>query len=173
MEVPSDFYDPKTIDTTDRTNLDQDEYYVEKVVKKRIGPSYKTEYHIKWVGYPSSVNTWEKIGNVAKSAEFVKEFEEELLKTAGTKRAKKVPAAETLRRSLIDQQINRLIKKQEDIQDVIGFIPSASKFIVVWKSGYTVEVPSTYINVSFASIFNILSKSFTNFLLYIFSEIDI
>lgn len=154
MEAPSDFYDPKTIDTTDRTNLDQDEYYVEKVIKKRIGPTYKTEYQVKWVGYPSSANTWEKIGNVAKSAEFVKEFEE-VLKTAGTKRAKKVPTAENLRRSMIDQQINRLIKKQEDIQDVIGFIPSASKFIVLWKSGYTVEVPSTYINVSFAFLPNI------------------
>lgn len=154
QKEPTAFYDPKTIDISDRTDLADDEYYVEKVVKKRIGNNYQLEYLIKWVDYPSSANTWESIENVDKSAELIKEFEEENLKNASTNRARKaVPAVENLSRTMIDDQIKALIESPEDIHDVIGFIPSASRFIILWKSGYILEMPSTYLNVSFLSHF--------------------
>lgn len=54
----------------------EDEYEVEEIVDKRIGSKGNIEYLLKWVGYPSSENTWESVENMD-CQHLVKKFEEQ------------------------------------------------------------------------------------------------
>ena len=40
-----------------------EQFVVEKVMKKRVGKGGQVEYFIKWQGYPHSENTWEPAQN--------------------------------------------------------------------------------------------------------------
>lgn len=63
-------YDPNS-----NTKIDSEvEYTVEKIISKR-GYGKKTEYRVKWIGYPSSKNTWEPLENLAGSMKLVKAFD--------------------------------------------------------------------------------------------------
>jgi len=50
------------------------EYSVERIVAKRIRKG-KVEYELKWEGYSSSENTWERIENLVNCEKLVLEFE--------------------------------------------------------------------------------------------------
>ncbi len=43
----------------DTSPLQPDEYEVEEILSERRDPQNKLEYLVKWLGYPSSANTWE------------------------------------------------------------------------------------------------------------------
>src|SRR5699024_8695164 len=58
----------------DRADMAEDEYYVEKVVSKKV-VNDEVLYTVKWQGYPSSQNTDEQIDNLLGSLESIKEFE--------------------------------------------------------------------------------------------------
>nr|POF17929.1 retrotransposon-derived protein peg10 [Quercus suber] len=65
--------DPTTpIRTTFDFQLDDDEYVVEKILKKK-----GQNYLVKWEGYPSSENTWEPKENLHNCKDLLRRFEEQ------------------------------------------------------------------------------------------------
>jgi hypothetical protein len=49
--------------TTENIEVDDEEYEVEKIIKKRIRNG-KIEYLVKWLGYDDNNNTWEPVTNL-------------------------------------------------------------------------------------------------------------
>ena len=74
----------------DSDSCPEDEYVVEKIIKKRTVDG-RTEYFIKWKDWPASTNTWEPVEHLH-CPEKVEEFEAKLLatKTAQAAARKKV-----------------------------------------------------------------------------------
>lgn len=56
---------------------EETEYSVEKIITKR-GEGKRAEYKVKWLGYPNSENTWEKLENLSGSKKLVAEFDKRL-----------------------------------------------------------------------------------------------
>lgn len=52
----------------------EDEYTVERIIKKRTSKAGKIEYYLKWKGWPESDNTWEPVEHLACEA-LLLEFE--------------------------------------------------------------------------------------------------
>jgi len=52
------------------------EYTVEKIINRK-GNGKSALYRVKWVGYPSSANTWEPLSNLAGSKDMVRAFDKE------------------------------------------------------------------------------------------------
>lgn len=44
---------------------EQEEFFVEKVIKMRVSKKGKEEYLVKWAGYPLSEATWEPFENLS------------------------------------------------------------------------------------------------------------
>jgi len=67
-----------------RSDYDEDheEYEVEAILDKRIFRR-KTQYLVKWVGYPLHDATWEPIQNLSNASELIREFE--LMRTSNFK----------------------------------------------------------------------------------------
>ncbi len=53
----------------------EDQYDVEEIVGWRVYRG-KPQYLVKWVGYPSSANTWEPLENLINASVFIAEYEE-------------------------------------------------------------------------------------------------
>lgn len=71
---------------TNVSSTEEDVYEIEEIVKDRI-VNGKKQYFIKWVGYPSSDNTWEDADNIY-SEDLKNEYE-----ARKTKKVKKTPVA--------------------------------------------------------------------------------
>lgn len=131
------------------------------IIGKRLGSDSQTQYQVKWVGYPRSQSTYEKLNNLINSIEFVKEYEETQLKLETERLAKRhktssnksqqfirIPTCCPVR-SEVERQLKVLLDDKETISSIIGFFPDLRKFIVLWESGRFAVVQATYINVSF------------------------
>ena len=77
----------KSGDADDSDSCSEDEYVVEKIIKKRIVQG-KPEYFIKWKDWPASTNTWEPLENLH-CPEKVDEFESKLAEAKAEKAASK------------------------------------------------------------------------------------
>lgn len=143
------------------TNIVSLNHSNQHIIGKRLGSDSQAEYQVKWVGYPPSQNTYEKLNNLINSIEFVKEYEETQLRLETERLAKRHKtnsnkSQQFIRnptccpvRSEVERQLKVLLDDKESISSIIGFFPDLRKFIVLWESGRFAVVQATYINVSF------------------------
>ena len=81
---------------------EEDLYEVEEIVGKKLCKG-KLKYHVKWVGYPSSQNTWEPLENLTNVKYLIDKYEESKNTKKIGRKSKKVP----------------VIEKTESIEDVV------------------------------------------------------
>jgi hypothetical protein len=67
-------------------------YEVEKIVGKKMNSKGQPEYLVKWVGYPSSANTWEPVKHLKNCLDDIEKYEK---KTKPCEKAKKHIAKRT------------------------------------------------------------------------------
>jgi len=71
---PDEFARPIPPPAIVESDTGQEEYEVEAILDKRIIRK-KTQYLVKWVGYPLHDATWEPVRNLSNAPEIIKEFE--------------------------------------------------------------------------------------------------
>merc|ERR1711892_448997 len=103
----------------DEDKMSEDEFVVEKIIKKRFDMEGKVEYLVKWEGYDeSNENTWEPAKNIEKH--IVNDFEKSL-KKIGNKTKKKV---ETEDEFVVERILERRTSRRGEVE-----------FLVKWE-GY-------------------------------------
>jgi len=103
----------------DEDKMSEDEFVVEKIIKKRFDMEGKVEYLVKWEGYDeSNENTWEPVKNIEKH--IVNDFEKSL-KKIGNKTKKK---AETEDEFVVERILERRTSRRGEVE-----------FLVKWE-GY-------------------------------------
>merc|ERR1711894_462899 len=132
------------------SDMEEEEYSVEKVVDKRTAKNGKIEYLLKWKGYGDEDNTWEPKENLD-CHDLMKEFEKNYAakKTADSKR--KAPAANT---TAADKKKRgekpRGFGRGLDPERIIGATDSSGElmFLIKWKGSDEADlVPSREANV--------------------------
>ncbi len=58
----------------DDSDLEEDEYYVEKVLDKKVIKG-QDRYLIKWEGWPEDASTWEPLENLGNINNLIEDFE--------------------------------------------------------------------------------------------------
>ncbi|XP_065214706.1 chromobox protein homolog 1-like [Planococcus citri] len=89
----------------------EETYIVEKIVKKRIRKGQE-QYLVKWLGYPSSKNTWEPRSHLAECKYLIAQLESR--KKTPSKRRSKASKGSTSRTS----DINASLTKSKNVADV-------------------------------------------------------
>ncbi|ODM96524.1 Heterochromatin protein 1 [Orchesella cincta] len=118
-------------------------YDVEKVLKKRRGKRGKSEYFLKWKGYPDSENTWEPEDNI--SIYLILDFEKRLkeekakkkkewknLKAIGTDEAKAVPSE---KKKADGQELPKLsgLERGLELEEILGVADDQGKLVLLVK----------------------------------------
>lgn len=119
---------------------EEDEYVVEKILDKRTANG-KTEYFLKWKGYPESENTWEPVENLD-CPEMIKEFEEEwkkMKKETSTKRklngAEGGSDSQPVKKKAQDEHHRRGFDRGLQPDRIIGATDSSGElmFLIKWQ----------------------------------------
>jgi len=133
---------------------EEEEYVVEKILDKRLAAG-KTEYFLKWKGYPESENTWEPVENLD-CPEMIKEFEEQWKKKKeNAEKKRKANGAEGASESKpvkkkVEEDRPRGFDRGLEPDRIIGATDSSGElmFLIKWKNCDEADlVPSKTANV--------------------------
>ena len=92
-------------DLDDGSGSDEEEWEVEKILKKRVGPEGGTEYLVKWKGWEDKKDrTWEPEEHLEGSEKLVKSFEAKLEKKKELKKEKKAESTNEEEESTKDEE---------------------------------------------------------------------
>ena len=134
------------------SDVEEEDYSLEKVVDKRSAKNGKVEYLLKWKGYGDEDNTWEPKENVD-CYDLIKEFEKEYAPKKSTDAKRKSSAAapstaEKKKRGEGDRP--RGFGRGLDPERIIGAMDSSGElmFLIKWKGSDEADlVPSREANV--------------------------
>lgn len=148
---------------------EEEEYVVEKVVRKRIGKRGEVEYFLKWKGYPDEENTWEPRENLD-CEDLIKEFEDKEKRrkekeaqrkeaqkkeaaAAEKKRAAIAAAASEHKKRKVEESsavVARGFDRMLDPEKVIGATDSSGElmFLIKWRGSDEADlIPAREANV--------------------------
>jgi len=131
----------------------EEEYTVEKILDKRIRGG-KTEYLIKWEGYPDSENTWEPEDNLD-CPDLISAFEEKTKQKKEEKKRKKEAEASgsgKKKQKLVEDEDGKPRGFERGLQPerIIGATDSSGElmFLMKWKDSDEADlVPARQANV--------------------------
>jgi len=131
----------------------EEEYTVEKILDKRIRGG-KTEYLIKWEGYPDSENTWEPEDNLD-CPDLISGFEEKTKQKKEEKKRKKEAEASgsgKKKQKLVEDEDGKPRGFERGLQPerIIGATDSSGElmFLMKWKDSDEADlVPARQANV--------------------------
>jgi len=131
----------------------EEEYTVEKILDKRIRGG-KTEYLIKWEGYPDSENTWEPEDNLD-CPDLIGAFEEKSKQKKEEKKRKKEAEASSSgkkKQKLVEDEEGKPRGFERGLQPerIIGATDSSGElmFLMKWKDSDEADlVPARQANV--------------------------
>ncbi|XP_004531153.1 chromobox protein homolog 1 [Ceratitis capitata] len=130
------------------------EYSVERIEDKRICNG-RTEYFLKWKGYPRSENSWEPVENLD-CPDLISAFEESLkTKKEGKKRTSSTPVNDTKakRKAVEEERENRRtmgFDRGLEPSKILGATDSSGElmFLMKWKGSDEADlVPAKQANV--------------------------
>jgi len=131
---------------------EEEEYTVEKILDKRTRGG-KTEYLIKWEGYPDSENTWEPDENLD-CPEIISAFEEKLKAKKDDKKRKKdaESPAQKKKSKIVEEEDDKPKGFDRGLQPerIIGATDTSGElmFLMKWKNSDEADlVPSRQANV--------------------------
>ena len=97
----------------DGSGSDEEEWEVEKILKKRVGPEGGTEYLVKWKGWEDKKDrTWEPEEHLEGSEKLVKNFEDKMEKKELLKKSRKERKTESLEESSGESEDEAKITKK-------------------------------------------------------------
>jgi len=131
----------------------EEEYTVEKILDKRIRGG-KTEYLIKWEGYPDSENTWEPEDNLD-CPDLISAFEEKTKQKKEEKKRKKEAESSSSgkkKQKLVEDEEGKPRGFERGLQPerIIGATDSSGElmFLMKWKDSDEADlVPARQANV--------------------------
>merc|ERR1712228_172201 len=134
------------------TMAEEEEYTVEKILDKRTRGG-KTEYLIKWEGYPDSENTWEPDENLD-CPEIISAFEDKLKAKKNDKKRKKdtESPAQKKKSKIVEEEDGKPKGFDRGLQPerIIGATDTSGElmFLMKWKNSDEADlVPSRQANV--------------------------
>lgn len=143
---------PKTDSDAGSDGEPEEEYTVEKILDKRIRGG-KTEYLIKWEGYPDSENTWEPDDNLD-CPELISGFEEKAKQKKEERKRKKDAEATAgkKKQKVVEEEEGKPRGFDRGLQPerIIGATDSSGElmFLMKWKDSDEADlVPARQANV--------------------------
>lgn len=132
----------------DKSSTEAEEYSVEKILDKRV-KSGRTEYFLKWKGYPDEENTWEPVENLDCPA-LIAQFEESYKKKQEESNAKRkrpsAPAAPVTstpitKKIRVEKSENRGFERGLEAEKIVGATESNGvlQFLIKWKGSDDID----------------------------------